>query len=110
MDPQNMLPCLPTIDIESNRAPVPSCHKSVFTSITMPGFRYKHPVDSSLHHILVSFLNLEIDFNAIFIPVGINIVFIDLELNNSALFLNNLLMGQQEKRIEALVSFVLTYF
>lgn len=94
---------LPTIDIESNRAPVPSCHKGIFTSITVPGLRDKHPVDSSLHHILVSFLNLEIDFNAIFIPVSINIVFIDLKLNGSTLFLYNLLMEQQKEKSEALV-------
>lgn len=96
---------LPTIDIESNRTPVPSCHKGVFTGIAMPGLRDKHPVDSSLHHILVSFLNLEIYFNAVFIPVGINIVFVDLKLNNSTLFLNNLSMEQHKKRIEVLLSF-----
>lgn len=105
MDAQNMLISLPTIDVEGNRTPVPSCHKGVFTSIAMPGLRDKHPVDSSLHHILVSFLNLEIDFNAVFIPVGIYIIFIDLKLNDSTLFLNNLLKEQQEKKIEALVSF-----
>lgn len=105
MDPQNTLICLPTIDIESNRTPVPSCHKGVFTSITMPGLRDKHPVDSSLHHILMSFLNLEIDFNAIFIPVGINIIFVDLKLNDSTLFLNNLLVEEHKKRTEVLLSF-----
>ena len=94
---------LPTIDIERNRGPVPSCHRGIFTSITVPGLRDKHPVDSSLHHILVSFLNLEIDFNAIFIPVSINIVFIDLKLNGSTLFLYNLLMEQQKEKSEALV-------
>lgn len=71
----------------------------------MPGLGDKHPVDSSLHHILVSFLNLEVDFNAVFIPVGIHIIFVDLKLNHSTLFLNNLLMEQQKKRIEAPVSF-----
>lgn len=90
MDPQNMLISLPTIDIEGNRTPVPSCHEGVFTGITVPGLRDKHPVDSSLYNILVSFLNLEVDFNAIFIPVGINIIFVDLKLNDSTLFLNNL--------------------
>lgn len=71
----------------------------------MPGLRDKHPVDSSFYNILVSFLYLEIDFNAIFIPMGINIIFIDLKLNNSTLFLNNLLMKQQKKKTEAMVSF-----
>lgn len=108
MDPQNMLKSPPTIDIESNRTPVPSCHKGVFTGITEPGLRDKHSVDSSLYDVLVSFLNLEIDFNAVFIPVGIHIVFIDLKLNDSTLFLNNLLMKQHKKKIEALVSFRLT--
>lgn len=90
MEPQKILITLPTIDIESNGTPVPSCHKGVFTGITMPGLRDKHPVNSSFYNILVSFLYLEIDFNAIFIPVGINVIFIDLKLNNSSLFLNNL--------------------
>lgn len=108
MDPPNMLMSLPTIDVESNRTPVPSCHKGVFTGITMPGLRDKHPVDSSLYNILVSFLDLEIDFNTIFIPVGINIIFIDLKLNNGTLFLNNLLTKKHKKKIEALISFQLT--
>lgn len=95
MDPQNTLTSLPTIDIEGNRTPVPSGHEGVFTGITVPGLRDKHPVDSSLHNILVPFLNLEIDFNAIFIPVGINIVFVDLKLNDSTLFLNNLWKKQR---------------
>lgn len=103
-----MLKSPPTIDIKSNRTPVPSCHKGVFTSITEPGLRDKHSVDSPLHDVLVSFLNLEIDFNAIFIPVGVHIVFIDLKLNDGALFLNNLLMKQRKEKIEALVSFQLT--
>lgn len=97
MDPPTMLMSLPTIDVEGNRTPIPSCHEGVFPGITMPGLRDKHPVDSSLYHILVSFLDLEIDFNAIFIPVGINIIFIDLKLNNGTLCLNHLLTKTQKE-------------
>lgn len=64
----------------------------------MSGLRYEHPVNPSLHHILVSLLNLEIDFDAVFIPVGINVIFVDLKLHNSTLLLDDLLMEQHNKK------------
>lgn len=64
----------------------------------MSGLRYEHPVNPSLYHILVSLLNLEIDFNAVFIPVGINVIFVDLKLHNGTLLLDDLLMEQHNEK------------
>lgn len=64
----------------------------------MSGLRYEHPVNPPLHHILVSLLNLEIDFDAVFIPVGINVIFVDLKLHNGALLLDDLLMEQHNEK------------
>lgn len=43
-------------------------------------------------------MNLEVDFNAVFIPVGINVIFVDLKLHNGTLLLNDLLMEKQNEK------------
>lgn len=79
-----------TIHIENNRTPIPSCNKSIFSSIRVSGFRDAHSMNSPFHHIAVSFLIMEVDLNAILVPLWFNVIFINFKFNFSSLSLNDL--------------------
>lgn len=79
-----------TINIKNYTASVSSSYKGVFPSIRVSGFSDGHPMDSSFHYIMISFLVLIVYFNAILVPASINFIFIDFKFNLSSLFLNYL--------------------
>lgn len=79
-----------TIHIENNGAPIPSCNKSIFSSIRVRGFKDAHSMNSPFHHVTVSFLILEVDLNTIFVPLWFNVIFIDFKFDFSSLSLNYL--------------------
>lgn len=98
-----------TIHIKNNRTPIPSCNKSIFPSVGVSGFKDAHSMNSPFHHILVSFLILEVDLNTILVPLWFNILFIDFKFNFSSLSLNDLWISRINNRSDIGFSSGLTF-